>query len=534
MKIMSARDAVAFISDGATLTVGGTGAVLEPDLLLQALETRFLEDGHPTGLHLVIPMCPGDQHGTGGLNCFAHRGMVSRIVGASFARARHPGLLDLIREGAIEGYVIGMGTMIQLLTAVGSNKPGVFTTVGLGSFLDPRLEGGAMNARSTEPPVRIERINGREYLFYPTMPIDVAIIRATTADENGYLSFEEEPNSLGAAALAMACKSSGGLVIAQVKRIARAGSLDPKLVRVPGPLVDIVCVHPRQTQLSPAMADPLEGWNPFLTGALKHPLTGLVRVGAGPERIILRRAAKELHIGDVVNLGAGVATKLPLVAHEEGIGDRVIFTNEHGVFGGMMGTALGGSFVPALNADAVMDSTFQFDFYDGGNLDVAFLGVGQVDGRGNLNVSRFGEELNGPGGFNNITERTRRIVFCGTLTVGGLKLDTTEGRVSIVQEGKHRKYVPKVEQVTFNGPRAHAQGQVVFYMTERCVFQLGANGIELVEVAPGIDVDRDIQPQVGFKILRSPSLRMMDAEIFADRSMGLNTKIREKSHATVS
>jgi acyl CoA:acetate/3-ketoacid CoA transferase len=534
MKILSAADAVALIPDGATVTVGGTGPVLEPDLLLQAIEARFLEQAHPRDLRLFTPMLPGDRPGVGGLNCFAHPGLISRIVGASFARARHPRLLDLIRSGEVEGYIVGMGTMVQLLTAAGAGKPGVFTTVGIGSFMDPRVEGGAMNARSTNPPVRVERIDGREYLFYPAVKIDVAIIRATTADENGYLSFEEETNTLGVAELALAAKSSGGIVIAQVKRIARAGSLDPKLVRVPGPIVDVVCVHPRQTQLSPAMAEPLEGWNPFLTGALKHPLTGLARVAAGPERIIMRRAAQELRIGDVVNLGAGIATKLPLVAHEEGIGDRVVFTNEHGIFGGMMGTALGGSFVPALNADAVMDSTFQFNFYDGGNLDITFLGVGQVDAKGNLNVSRFGEELNGPGGFNNITERTPRIVFCGTLTSGGLKLDTVDGKLAILQEGKHRKYVPAVEQITFNGARAHGQGQSVLYVTERCVFRLGPDGVELVEVAPGIDIDRDIQPYVGFQIRRSPSLRTMDAAIFADELMGLKETIREKSSGTVS
>ena len=521
MNLLDADAAVARIPDGATIAVLGTGPVLEPDLLLAALERRFLATGHPRDLTLFSPMLPGDRPGEGGMNCFAHPGMLRRLIGASFARARHPKLLELIREGAFEGYVIGMGTAVQLLTAIGAGKPGVFTRVGIGTFLDPRREGGAMNARSTSLPVRIEVLDGREYLYYPSLPIDVAIIRGTTADENGYISFEEETNTLVATELALAAHSSGGTVIAQVKRLARGFSLDPRFVRIPGPLVDSVTVHPRQTQLSPAMADPAAGWSPFFAGALKHPLTGLAPVPGGAEQIILRRAALELRPGDVVNLGAGVATRLPLVALQERINERVVFTNEHGVFGGMMGTAVGGSFVPAINADAVMDSAFQFDFYEGGGLDITFLGVGEVDASGDLNVSRFGEEINGPGGFNTITDRTGRIVFCGTLTSGGLKLRIGNGEVTISTEGRFRKYVPRVEQVTFNAQRAFAQRQRVLYVTERCVFTLGPDGPVLTEVAPGIDIDRDIRPQVGFAVTTAERVQTMDQRIFATGPMGL-------------
>ena len=520
-EILDAAGAVATIPDGATISVIGTGPVLEPDLVLKALEQRFLAEGRPRGMTLVTPMLPGDRPGEGGLNSFAHPGMLKKLIGASFARARHPKLLDLLRSGDIEGYMISMGSMVELLTAIGSGKPGLFTPVGLGTFLDPRREGGALNARSTQPPSRVEVVNGKEYLFYPAFPIDVAIIRGTTADENGYISFEEEPNTLGAAEIAMACKASGGRVIAQVKRLARAGSLDPRLVRVPGPLVDVVVVNPYQTQLSPAMAEPLAGWNPFLAGAMKHPLKGLAGVGGGPERTILRRAAHELRPGDVVNLGAGVATKIPLVALEEKILDHVTFTNEHGIFGGVMATALGGSFVPALNAEAVMDSVFQFNFYDGGGLDITFLGIGEVDASGDLNVSRFGPEINGPGGFNNITDRTRRIVFCGSLTSGGLKVENEGGKLRIAQEGKHRKFVAKVEQVTFNARRAVEKGQSVLYVTDRCVMQLTANGPELIEIAPGIDLDRDILGNIGFELRVSAHLREMPADVFADGPMGL-------------
>ncbi len=520
-KIVAAAEAAESIADGATVSVIGTGPVLEPDLVLKAVEDRFLGQGHPRGLTLVTPMLPGDRPGEGGMNCFAHPGMLSKLIGASFARARHPRLLDLLRSGEIEGYMISMGSMVELLTAIGSGKPGLFTPVGIGTFLDPRREGGSLNSSSTRPPSRVEVVDGREYLFYPAFPIDVAIIRGTTADENGYVSFEEEPNTLGAAEIAMACKASGGKVIVQVKRVARAGSLDPRLVRVPGPLVDMVVVNPYQTQLSPAMAEPLAGWNPFLAGAMKHPLNDLAGVGAGPERTLLRRAALELREGDVVNLGAGVATKLPLVAMEEKILDRVTFTNEHGIFGGVMATALGGSFVPALNAEAIMDSAFQFNFYDGGGLDITFLGIGEVDSTGDLNVSRFGQEINGPGGFNNITDRTKRIVFCGSLTSGGLKTELVDGRLRIAREGKHRKFVPKVEQVTFNAARALEKGQSVLYVTDRCVMRLTVDGPELVEIAPGIDLQRDVLDNVGFALRVSPHLSEMPANVFGDGPMGL-------------
>lgn len=521
-KVMDAGSAVRLIADGSTVVVGGTGPVLEPDLVLDTLEKRYLSEQHPRKLTLVSPMLPGDRPGTGGLNCFAHAGMVSKIIGASFSMKRHPGLLELVRAGECEGYVVGMGTMVQLMTAIAARKPGVFTTVGTGSFLDPRVEAGRMNERSRNPPVRVEVLDGREYLYYPAFPLDVAIIRGTTADENGYVSFEEEPNTLGMLEIAAAVKACGGRVIVQVKRLARANSLDPRLVRIPGPLVDAIVVHPYQNQLSPAMSDPLQGWNPFLAGALKAPLHRLPPLTGTVERIMMRRAALELRCGDVVNLGAGVATQLPRIALEEGVLDRVVFTNEHGVFGGLMATALGGSFVPALNADAIMDSAFQFNFYEGGGLDITFLGIGQIDAHGNVNVSKFAREWNGPGGFNSITEHTPRLVYCGSLTSGGLKAQIADGRLQIVEEGKHRKFVERVEQITLDAGRARGRGQSVLYITERAVFRLGESGIELAEVAPGIDPQRDVAPLVGFPLRMAGDLRPMDARIFADTPMNLS------------
>ncbi|WP_454917893.1 CoA-transferase [Xanthobacter sediminis] len=520
-KVMSAAAAVGAIRDGATVAVGGTGAVLEPDLVLEALDQRFRDSGAPKALALFAPMSPGDRLNVGGLNAFAHSGMVRRFVGSSFSMQRHPAFIEMIRDGAFEAYTIGMGTAIQLLTAAAARKPYVYTTAGVGSFLDPRVEGGCMNAASTTPPVSVQTIAGVDWLRYDVQPIDVAIIRATTADENGYLSFEEEPNTLGMLEVAAAAKANGGTVIAQVKRLARAGSLDPRLVRVPGVLVDAVVVHPTQTQVSPKMADPRAGWNPALAGAMKVSYADIAPMGGGSEKAILRRAALELRRGDVVNLGAGVATHLPRIALEEGFLDDVVFTNEHGVFGGLMATALGGSFVPALNAEAVMDSAFQFDFYEAGGLDITFLGVGQIDADGNVNVSKFGREWNGPGGFCSIVERTRRLVFCGALTAGGLKVETSPAGVSIRQEGKVRKWVPKVEQVTLNARRAFAQGQEVRYITERAVFALTESGPTLIEIAPGVDLERDVKAQIGFPITVADTLRTMDRKLYAEGPIGL-------------
>lgn len=527
-KVVSTAEAIGRIRDRATLLVAGTGAVMETDALLEALEARFLAIGRPRDLTVFAPMLPGDRPDIGGLNAVAHEGMLSRLIGSSFNVRRHPRLIEMLQAERCEGYTIGMGAAVQLMTAIGGRKPGVFTTAGIGTFLDPRVDGGAMNQRSRNLPVRVENLDGNDYLFYPSFPVDVAFIRATTADENGYLTMEEEPNTLGMLEAALAAHASGGMVVAQVKRVARAGSLDPRLVRVPGPLVDAIVVHPRQSQVSPVMADPADGWNPFLAGALKSSLRGIPRYPQGPARVILSRAALELRPHDVINVGAGVATDLPRVALDEGFLDRVVFTNEHGIFGGLMANAYGGSFVPAYNADAIMDSSFQFNFYDGGGLDIAFLGIGELDAAGNVNVSRFARKITGPGGFADITDRTPRIVFCGTLTAGGLEVEISDGRLQIGREGKYRKLVPHVQQVTFSAAQGTAKGQSVLYVTERAVFRLAASGVELVELAPGVDLDRDVRAQVGFELSVSKELREMDKRIFLEAPMGLASQFSEE------
>ena len=520
-KVMNVTDAVKHIKDGMTLGVCGTGPALEPDLVLQALEDYFQETGSPRNLTLFCSHTPSDRLKEGGYNCFCHKGMVTRVIGSSFNKHRHPKLLEMFKNEELEGYTVGMGTLTRLLGAIATGQPGLLTTVGLGTFMDPRVEGGCMNKRSTNPPVKLVQFEDKEYLFYPSMPIDVAIIRGTTADENGYISFEEEPNRISALDLAAATRASGGFVIAQVKYIARARTLDPQKVRIPGPLVDAVVVHPTQTQVTPGMANPLEGWNPYLVGALKMPLNDVPPIKEVISRTILRRSILELRNGDVINLGVGIPTGLPVIALEEGILDHLIFTNEHGVFGGLMASAFGKSFVTAFNPDALMGAGFQFGFYEGGGLNIALLGIGELDAEGNINVSKFATEWTGPGGFNSITDTTPNLVFCGSLTTGGLEVAVDNGKLRIVKEGQFRKFVPKVEQITLNAKRAHAKGQRVLYVTERAVFQLTSDGLELIEIAPGIDLERDIQANIGFSLRISQNLKLMDARIFTSSLLGV-------------
>jgi acyl CoA:acetate/3-ketoacid CoA transferase len=520
-QFLSADEAVRVIPNGATLAIGGTGAVLEADLVLAALDRRFRETGEPRDLTNINPMCPSDRPGEGGLNVVAHEGMLRRVIGGSFAGKRHPALIRMILENRVEAYNFPMGTLVQWFTAVGAGKPGVFTQVGIGTYVDPRLEGGRLNARTTENLSEVITLRGQEYLFYPAFPLDVAILRGSTADQHGNISMEEEPNTLGLADIAMAARNSGGKVIVQVKRVAKRGSLDPRLVRLPAPLVDIVVVNPQQTQLTPTTAGGRQGYNPALSGEMKVPLDAMPPLPLDGKKVILRRAARELRRGDVVNLGAGIATELPLVALEEGVLDRVNFTNEHGIFGGLMGTAIGTTFVVALNAEAIMDSTFQFNFYDGGGLDITFLGVGQLDGAGNNNVSRFADDIPGCGGFHDITDRARRIVFCTFFTAGGLNVEVADGHLKILREGKHPKLVERVQQLTFNAARAFAKGQEVVYVTERAVFRLTAEGLTLVEVAPGVDVERDIRARMGCPLRVAPEVRPMEAILFTPAPLGL-------------
>jgi acyl CoA:acetate/3-ketoacid CoA transferase len=486
------------------------GGINEPGAVLASLERRFVETGEPRDLTLYLVSGMGDGRG-GGADRFAHPGMLRRVYASHWRWS--PRLGEMAVAGAFEAYVLPQGVMAHLLRDIASGKPGVVTDVGVGTFVDPRLEGGKVNARTEDDYIQIVELAGQEWLFFPRMPIDAAIIRATTADERGNLTMEHEGLTLEVLSAAQAARNSGGIVIAQVKRLAAAGTLDGRDVQVPGNLVDAVVVVPEQMQTMHCFYDPA------LSGELRVPHASLPPVALDARKIVARRAAYELFPDAVVNLGFGIADGVASVAAEEGVFDEVLFSIEQGPVGGI--PAMGDHFGVAVNAEAILDQPYQFDFYDGGGLDLTFLSFAELDAMGNVNVSRFGGRLVGTGGFINMSQNAKKVVFCGTFTSGGVEVAIENGRLRIVREGRFRKFVERVEQITFNAAVARERGRSVLYVTERAVFALDADGLVLTEIAPGIDLERDVLAQVGGQLKVSPSLRQMRASIFSSEPMGL-------------
>jgi len=514
-KIVSAAEAAAVIRAGDTVSVSGFVGIGTPDELLAAIERRFLDTGEPAGLTLVFAAAPGDS-GERGLNRLAHPGLVRRGVGGHWALV--PKLGKMAVDNEIEAYNLPLGCIAQLYRDIAARRPGLVSRVGLRTFVDPRLGGGKINERTTEDLVSLVTIEGAEYLLYKAFPIHVALIRGTTADTAGKITMEREALTLDVLPAAMAAKNSGGLVIAQVERIAQEGSLDARRVQVPGVLVDCV-----------VLAAPEHHWQTYgtahngaLSGQIRVPMDRIAPLPLDERKVIARRAALELPPGGVVNLGIGMPEGVAAVAAEERVLKYLTLTAEPGVIGGMPQGGL--DFGAALNPDAVIQQNQQFDFYDGGGLDMACLGMAQVDGEGNVNVSRFGGRLAGAGGFINISQNARKVVFAGTFTTGGLQIAVEDGRLRIVREGRSRKFIEAVEQVTFSGAYAAETGQPVFYVTERCVLRRTAEGVELAEVAPGVDIDRDILAHMGFRpIVRDP--RPMDPRLFRPEPMGLEQQL---------
>ena len=510
-KAVSAAQAAAMVPDAATVLVDGSGGgVNEPDLVLAALERRFLSEGHPARLTVVHPSGMGNGEG-GGIDRFAHDGMVTRAIGGHWSWC--PGMQKLATSGAIEAYCLPQGVMSHLFRAIAGGRPGVVTHVGLGTFVDPRIDGGRLNARSRDALVERVTLRGREYLFYPAFPIDVAIVRGSTADALGNVSMEAEGLYAETLSAAQAAKNSGGRVIAQVKRMVPAGSLDPRTVKVPGVLVDAVVVHPAQ-RLSCMTAD-----DPTLYGAARIEPGAVAPLSLDVRKVIARRAACELRAGDVANLGYGMPDGVATVLAEEGQADCVTFTLEQGHIAGIPAT--GADFGMARNQLAMIDAGYQFDWYDGGGLDVAILSFAEVDAQGNVNVSKFGGRIAGIGGFVNISQGAGRVVFVGTLKAGPQRIAFGDGGISVEQEAPTAKLVQAVEQISFGARFAHARGVPVRYVTERAVFALGAKGLTLTEVAPGLDVERDILGQMEFRPLIAPALRTMDPALFRPGPMHL-------------
>ena len=503
-KVISAADAVRLIQDGDVVAIQGAGGgVAEPTLLLRELGRRFAETATPRDLTLYHATGLGDRVEIG-TDYLAQSGLVKRDIAGHLGMA--PKMARMIATNQIESYNFPQGVLSQLYSAIAARQPGVITKVGLNTYIDPRLEGGRMNSITTEDIVRVLELEGEEWLFYPSLKFNVAMVRGTTADVKGNITCEEEAAIHEGISIAHAAKASGGIVIAQVKYLAQEGSLDPRLVKIPGICVDYVVVDEQQKQTT------LHVYNPAFTGQVKIPLDRVAPLPLDTRKVIARRAARELFAGAVVNLGVGMPSGIASVATEEGTIDSFTFTVEHGIVGGM--PAGGVVFGVSYNPEAIIEQDKQFNFYDGGGIDVAFLGMAQMDAAGNVNASKVGDLLSGCGGFINISQNAKKVVFCGTFTAKGEVATVGEGRLTISQQGAIHKLVQQVDQVTFSAHNALQGGQEILYVTDRAVFELVEGGVLLREIAPGVELERDILQQMDFRPLIADDLRVMDAAIF--------------------
>ncbi|SPF48321.1 Acetate CoA-transferase YdiF [Syntrophobacter sp. SbD1] len=522
-KIVSAEDAVSMIRDGDTIgTEGFLGAGFAEEIAIR-IEDQFLSTGRPRDLTIVYAAGQGDGKDRG-LNHLGHEGLVGRVIGGHIGLA--PKLQTLIRANKVLAYNLPQGIVTHLFRDIAAGKPGTISSVGLGTFIDPREEGGKLNELTVtrgEDLIELITLRGKEYLLYKAFPIDVVLLRGTTADPDGNITMEREALTLENLSMAMAARNSNGIVIVQVERIAERGNLNAREVKIPGILVDFVVVAKPENHWQTFA----ETYNPSYSCEIKVPMASIPPMEMSARKIIARRAAFELKPGAIVNLGIGMPEGVALVANEEKVIDYLTLTAEPGVIGGMPNS--GYNFGTGTNMDCLIDQPYQFDFYDGGGLDIAYLGAAEIDREGNVNVSKFGPRFVGPGGFINISQNAKNLVFVGTFTAGGLEVEVADSKLRILQEGKEAKFVDRVLQKTFSGRHAAKANQPVLYVTERCVFSLCAEGLELIEIAPGIDLEKDILSHMDFKpVMKSPP-GLMDARIFTEGPMGLRDELLNHS-----
>ncbi|MDN5299657.1 MAG: propionate CoA-transferase [Clostridiales bacterium] len=516
-KVITLDQCIDLIQDGASTVWTTAGLAGFPEYIADGIENRFLETGKPQNLTAIHSCGCGDGK-TRGMNHLGHEGLIGKIIAGHIGEA--PKIGELVRADKIEAHLLPQGVMSHLWRHIAGKKMGVITKVGLGTFVDPRQTGGKVSPCTKDELVKVIELEGEEWLLYKTFPIDIAFIRGTTADEKGNLTMDKEPLFLEAISMAQAVKNGGGIVIAQVEYVSKPYQLHPQSVKVPGNYIDYIVVAPPEQHMQTKGTV----FNPALNGDVKVPLNAIPKLPLIDRKIIARRAAMELMPNTVVNLGIGMPEGIASVAAEEGVSDYITMTTELGTYGGI--PASGVDFATAYNAEAIIDHQYQFDFYDGGGLAGAFLGLAETDQFGNLNVSKFGEKVVGPGGFINISQNSKKVVFCGTFTAGGLKTEVKDGKLVILNEGAKQKFVEQVDHITFSGQYASQVGQPVLYVTERAVFKLEAGGLTLIEVAPGIDVERDILSQMAFKPRISEDLKQMPAEIFETNWGGLQNVMK--------
>jgi propionate CoA-transferase len=523
LRLFSLPDAVNLVQDGDTVLIGGSGGGhAVPEALIVALEERYLKTGSPQELTLIHPVGLGDND-TQGVGHLAHPGLLKRIVTGALVNT--PAVQEMARQDQIEAYTLPQGSLSQLMREMASGRPGLISQVGLHTFVDPRYGGGRQSACAKEDLVELLTLAGREWLFYKPYRVNIAFLRGTTADEDGNVTMEREAIFGEMLSMAQATHRAGGVVIVQVARLAQRGTLNPKQVKIPGMLVDLVVVDPGQRQTY------LTDYSPAYAGELRVPLDEIPPLAFDARKVIARRAAMELFPGAICNLGTGVSTGIANVAAEEGFLEQIVLTNEQGLIGGAPASGVDAG--AAMNFSSMIDQPYQFDFYDGGGLDLAFLSFAQVNSDGSVNVSRFGSKVIGIGGFQNIAQNAKKVIFSGTFTAGGPEIEWKEGLTVIRREGRLPKFISELDQISYNGRYAAELGQQVLFVTERAVFQPSPQGLMLIEIAPGIEMERDLFAQMGFRPVVHPDLKVMDTRLFDPRPMGYAADLDRKPRLNI-